>query len=162
MQFTMQGFKLIKEFEGCSLVAYQDQRGMWTVGYGATGPGIVSGTQWTQDQADARLVKDIQSMSEYVSRYLKVVPNDNQYTAMVCFAYNVGPGNFRDSTLCALFNASKFQECADELLKWDHVAGSISAGLLRRREAERSLFLEPAEPILEPDLLPEQQNLSLC
>lgn len=139
------GIDLIKHFEGLKLKAYPDPAthgAPWTVGYGSTGPGIKPDTVWTQEQADARLAEDVARTAARVEALLKAPVTDNQFAALVCFAYNVGVGNLSTSTLLICLNNKHPEKAiADEFLKWNKAAGKIMAGLTARREAERALFL---------------------
>lgn len=127
----------------------------WTVGWGSTGiddfkldengkpTKIGPDTTWTQAQADDRSRRDLESFAKSVSSLLKREVNDNQFAALVSFAYNVGSGNLKNSTLLKLVNEGKFQQAADEFLKWTKAQGKVLPGLVKRREAERRLFLTP-------------------
>lgn len=141
MECNEAGLALIKQFESCRLQAYQDQVGVWTLGWGATGSGIAPGVAWTQEQADNRLAADVARFSKGVDELLGVDVTDNQFSAMVCFAYNVGLGNLAKSHLLAKVNAQDFTGAADQFLRWDEADGAVIPGLLRRRTAERRLFL---------------------
>lgn len=141
---------LIKSFEGCVLVSYQDIKGIWTIGYGTTGSNVTPGLVWTQDQADKALYSVI---ADIAKRLLYRIPNNhsapfcqedmtqNQFDALVCFAYNVGLGALESSTLFKLYLSGNIEEAANEFEKWDHAGKIVSAGLLRRRQAEKALFL---------------------
>jgi lysozyme len=127
----------------------------WTVGWGSTGldtfnldpqgkpTQIGPSTTWTQAQADQRKSEDLALFCDAVSKLLKVEVNDNQFAALVSFAYNAGAGNLKNSTLLRLVNQSNFTKAADEFLKWTKAQGKELPGLVRRREAERRLFLTP-------------------
>ena len=99
MKVSDNGLALIKKFEGCRLTAYADVGGVWTIGWGQTGPDVVEGLTITQAQADARLRAEVDRFAEGVLSGLKVPVNQNQFDALVSFAYNVGLGAFRSSTL---------------------------------------------------------------
>jgi len=135
--------ELVKQFEGCRLQAYQDQGGVWTVGYGATGYGIGQGTVWTQAQADSQLLIRLNAVSNQVTAAVGQRVNQNQFDALVSLCYNIGAGAFRGSTLVRLINGRDYAGAADEFLKWDKVKQQADAGLLRRRMAEKSLFETP-------------------
>lgn len=140
MTFTDAGYQLLKEFEGCSLVSYQDQGGVWTIGYGCThhvGPNQTI----TQEEADDRLKMDVGLTSTRVQSMLKHDLTDNQFTAVVCFTYNVGCGNLAKSTLLACLNAGHPDDAANEFSRWVKVDGIPNEGLARRRLAEKALFL---------------------
>jgi len=144
MQLNQKGIDLIKSFEGCRLQSYQDQGGIWTIGYGATGDDIGPNMEWTQEQADARLVQDLHSTENHVSSCLKVSLSDNKFSALVSFAYNVGCGNFEHSTLLRYVNVQDFEAAHAEFAKWDRVGGVERPGLERRRLAEAALFADPS------------------
>ena len=137
------GLALIKSFEHCELVSYPDQRGVWTIGWGHTGVEVGPGLVWTQEQADAELIRDLQIAVNGVLRDLDVAVNQNQFDALVSFGFNTGVTAEARSTLMADVNQSHWQAAADQFLLWDHVDGEENAGLERRRQAERDLFLSP-------------------
>jgi len=139
------GIALLKGFESCRLTAYQDGGGVWTIGWGQTGPAIVEGSTCTQDQADEWLAQGLQAISAAVTGYVTAPVNQNQFDALVDFAYNLGTDTFKGSTLLKYLNLQKYQLADSEFLKWNHIGGVISAGLTRRRQAERALFLSPVE-----------------
>lgn len=135
-------YDLIKQFEGCKLKAYKCPAGVWTCGWGSTGPDVVEGTVWTQQQANARMEKDVKV---FVDGVLKVSPvlkdYPNKLSAIADFAYNCGLGNYRSSTLCKKVNAGDWEGAAEEFGKWTKAGGKELAGLVRRRQAEKQLFL---------------------
>jgi lysozyme len=137
------GLALIKQFEGCRLTAYQDQRGIWTIGYGHTGPEVIEGLVWSQDQADAALLGDLHTAVSAVMRDVDVAINQNQFDALVSFTYNVGAQAFADSTLLRLLNAGRPYLASAQFPLWSHVNGVEDDGLMRRRDAERALFDTP-------------------
>jgi lysozyme len=143
MQLGSAGLALIKQFEGCRLTAYQDQRGIWTIGYGQTGPGIAAGLTWTQAQADAALLSATQTASNALLHLIDIAMAQNQFDALTSLVFNIGVGNFGSSTLLKLLNQNHIPQAADQFLVWDHVNGAPDPGLLRRRQAERTLFLTP-------------------
>jgi lysozyme len=145
MKFNDLGLQLIKEFEGCSLVAYQDQGAVWTIGYGCT-HGVTPGMTITPDAALERLNTDLAGVEDAVSKIVSVALSDNQFSAVVCFAYNVGIGNLMSSTLLKFLNMGHIDDAANEFSKWDKVNGTPNAGLSRRRLAEKALFLTPYQP----------------
>jgi lysozyme len=143
MQTNNEGLNLLHSFEGCKLESYQDIVGVWTIGYGTTGPDIVKGLKWTQQQVDDRFKKDLAKFESGVSAAVKVPMTSNQFSALVCFAYNVGIQAMAGSTLVKLLNSGKTAEAADQFLRWNKAGGKEVKGLTRRREAERALFLKP-------------------
>jgi len=140
MQTNQAGLSLIKSFEGCKLKSYQDVVGVWTIGYGSTGPDIKAGMNWTQAQADARLTHDLLKFEAGVTGCVKATLTPNQFSALVCFAYNVGLGNLQSSTLLKKVNASDMTGAAAEFLRWNKAGGAVIPGLTRRRQAESDLF----------------------
>jgi lysozyme len=141
MNFNESGLNLIKSFEGCKLQAYQDQKGIWTIGFGCTHH-VAQGLCISQDEADERLKEDIQSTVEIVRNY--ILPhqiNDNQFSACVCLAFNIGVGNFRTSTCLNCIKMGNLNDAANAILAWNKVNGEVDPGLARRREAEKALFL---------------------
>lgn len=143
MQLGPNGLALLKSFEKCRLLAYRDMGGVWTVGWGHTGPNVTAGTVCTQEQADAWLAEDVQAAAKAVTAHTDVPLTQNQFDALVAFTFNVGAGHFLSSTLLRLVNAGRFADAALEFPKWDHVDGQVSAGLAARRAAEQRLFLQP-------------------
>lgn len=141
MRASKNAVDLIRHWEGCRLEAYQDIGGVWTVGFGTTGPGIHEGTKVSEAIAVAMLKSDIAQVSDAVSRLVGLHTSQNQFDAIVSFAYNVGTGAFKSSRMLKLILAGKKEEASQEFLKWNHVGGVIVAGLMARREAERKLFL---------------------
>jgi lysozyme len=141
MQLNSAGINLIRTYEGCRLVAYQDQGGIWTIGFGTTGPDIVDGIVWTQDQAEARLESDLNRFAVGVSNVLANDIGDNRFSACVSLAYNIGLTAFATSHLCILLNGGDYTDAAAEFPKWDHCNGQVVHGLLNRRLAEQKLFL---------------------
>jgi len=134
------GLALTQEFEGCRLTAYQDQVGVWTIGYGHTGAGVVSGLTITQDEADALLSSDIAASSSFVNQVVTVPLKQNQFNALVDFAFNLGRAALGGSTLLRLLNAGNFDGAAGQFELWNHAGGKVVAGLTRRRVAEKALF----------------------
>ncbi|MGX9858307.1 lysozyme [Enterobacter hormaechei subsp. steigerwaltii] len=145
MQTSEKGIALIKEFEGCSLTAYQDSVGVWTIGYGWTQPvngkPIRAGMTIKQETAERLLKTGLVSYESDVSRLVKVGLNQDQFDALVSFTYNLGARSLSTSTLLRKLNAGDYAGAADEFLRWNKAGGKVLNGLTRRREAERALFL---------------------
>lgn len=147
-QVNQAGIDLIRRFEGCRLEAYPDPAtggAPWTIGYGATGPGIEPGVVWTQEEAEARLAEDVQRFADAVERALTVDVSDNEFAAMVSLAFNIGAAAFRKSTLLRLVNDGHFEAAAQQFERWNRAGGRVMAGLTRRRKAERALFETPGD-----------------
>lgn len=134
------GLALVKSFEGLRLTAYICPAGVPTIGYGTTA-GVRLGDRITPAQAEALLRRDLEKFETAVSRLVKVPINDNQFSALVCFVYNVGIGAFQRSTLLKYLNQGNYRATAQEFLKWNRGGGRVLAGLTRRRIAEQKLFM---------------------
>ncbi|WP_302811421.1 glycoside hydrolase family protein [Roseburia hominis] len=132
------GLALIKQYEGCRLAAYRCAAGVWTIGYGHTA-GVHSGMTITQARADAYLQQDIAKFEGYVNNpaYVPITEqlNQNQFDALVSFAFNLGAGNLRK--LCKGRTAAQI---ALAMPSYNKAAGKVLAGLTRRRKAEQALF----------------------
>lgn len=141
-QINNAGLSLIKNFEGCRLQAYQDAVGVWTIGFGHTG-GVYAGQTITQDQADALLEQDLHYFEVGVNSRVARNATPNQFAAMVSLAYNIGIYAFGGSSVLRNFNAGEINAAADSFLLWNKADGDVLEGLVRRRTAERALFLTP-------------------
>ena len=140
MIYSKSGVQLTQQFESCRLIAYQDVKGVWTVGWGHTGPEVVEGYTVTQVQADMQLVVDMHNAMSAVNRLVTVMLTQGEFDALVDFAFNCGCSAFAGSTMLKLLNAGSMQAAALEFAKWDHASGVVVAGLLRRRLAEVQEF----------------------
>ena len=137
------GIELLKHFEGWRDQAYPDPAtggDPWTVGYGFT-HGVKPGDYMTPEEGEARLKHEVQDFERQVTDMLTHGASDQQLAAMVCLAYNIGPAHFRDSTVLRRHNTGEFYAAANAFALWNKAAGRVMAGLTRRREAERALYL---------------------
>ncbi|AIL60948.1 lysozyme [Pseudomonas alkylphenolica] len=141
MRTSQRGLSLIKSFEGLRLLAYRDAVGVWTIGYGAT-RGVKPGMSVTKEQAERMLLNDVQRFEPEVERLVQVPLTGNQWDALVSFTYNLGAGNLESSTLLRLLNRGDYAGAAEQFPRWNKAGGKVLPGLVRRREAERVLFLE--------------------
>ncbi|HBM3264004.1 TPA: lysozyme [Klebsiella oxytoca] len=148
MQISNNGIALIKGFEGCRLTAYPDPGtggAPWTIGYGWTysvnGKPIKPGMKIDQATADRLLQTGLVSYENDVLKLVKVKLTQNQFDALVSFAYNVGSRALSTSTLLKKLNAGDIKGAADEFLRWNKAGGKEMPGLTRRRKAERDVFL---------------------
>jgi lysozyme len=136
------GLALLKSFEGWRSKAYPDPATggkPWTIGYGFTRD-VEPGDVMTLEEGAERLEYEVAHYEMPVSKYAPKA-TENQLAAMTCLAYNIGIGNFRISSVLRYHNAGDFAGAADSFLMWDKAAGRRMAGLARRREAERALYL---------------------
>ena len=139
------GLQIIKDAESLRLKAYPDPGTgdvPWTIGWGSTIPVVHKGDVITLDEAKQRLVNDVAKFEPGVER-LAPVATDNQYGALVSFAFNCGIGNLEESTLLRLHRAGKYADAAAQFGKWSHANGKILPGLVKRRAAEAALYAKP-------------------
>jgi len=145
MQISKTGIELIKRFEGLELKAYQDSVGVWTIGYGWTQPvdgkKIGRGMVIDLETADRLLKCGVVQYEQGVNQIVKVKITQGQFDALVSFAYNLGFRSLSTSTLLRKLNAGDKQGAAAEFGKWVNAGGVKLAGLVKRRAAERELFL---------------------
>ena len=139
MNTSPKGISLIKEFEGLRLKAYKCPGGVWTIGYGHTA-GVKPGIVITKTQAEEYLKADLIAFERYLNG-LGLALNQNQFDALVSFIYNVGTGNFSNSTLLRKVRANpQDNSIMDEFLRWVYSKGRVLPGLQRRRLAEMKLY----------------------
>ena len=139
MNLGYNGTKILKFFEGCKLTAYQDSVGVWTIGYGHT-KGVYDGMTITQDEAEQMLLTELEEYEGYIESMVTVPLTQNQFDALVVWIYNLGPTNFRNSTLLKELNAGNYNAAGQEITRWNKAGGKVLAGLVKRREAEAELF----------------------
>ena len=136
--------RMIEAWEGCELTAYPDPgtgAEPWTIGYGHTGPDVTPGLTITQEQADLLLSGDLHRFEADVNGVCGDATTQQQFDALTSFAYNCGFGNLRSSSLLRYHLAGDYAAAANEFQKWDHAAGQVMAGLLRRRQGEAAVYL---------------------
>jgi len=133
---------LVRKFEGCKLTAYQDDGGVWTIGYGHTGKDIVSGLEWTQEQAESALNSDLLAAIAAVERLKTRLLTDRQMAALTSLVFNIGAAAFAGSQLLIALNDCRWIDAAHEFIRWDHIGKIENKGLLRRRLTEAALLLE--------------------
>ena len=149
MKINKEGLELVKSFEDCRLVAYDDLqpnktithisqvKGTLTIGYGHTA-GVTVGQVITKEQAENMLKSDMAKYEKYVTDNVKITLNENQFSALVSFCYNCGVGNLR-----TLIRNRTAEQIANSIPLYNKAKGQVLKGLQRRREAERQLFLKP-------------------
>lgn len=166
MSLGQKGIDLIKEFEGYhkalkdgSCVAYLDTlprkelwspgyKGLWTIGWGSVGPDITEGTHWTMEIAQARMIKEADKKGQQILAYLgdEVELNQNEYDALVSLAYNLGVVGIHK--ILDDIKAGNRKAAADRMLKYNKAGKKVYNGLVRRRKAERTVFLwEPKHEV---------------
>ena len=145
-QINKAGLDLIKSFEGLRLEAYPDPgtgAAPWTIGYGST-KGVKKGMKITMQEAEQRLIADLQDACKAVEKYVTLPLNDNQFAALVSFVFNCGAGNFAVSTLLKRLNEGEYASVPMQLMRWNKANSRVMPGLTRRRGAEGDLFQKPA------------------
>jgi lysozyme len=153
MKTSAAGRKAITEREGLRLKAYQDSVGIWTIGVGHTSaagpPTVVKGMKITAALADQILTRDLAIFEKAVNEAVTVPLSQNEFDALVSFAFNVGAGAFQKSTLLKELNGGHRYGAANEFLKWDKITVNgkkkVLKGLTIRRKAEREQFLSKAD-----------------
>ena len=146
-------YDLIKRFEGFRAKAYLCPAGILTIGFGHTGTDVLPGMIITKAQADALLIKDVQTFAALVQNALTTNVTQGQFDALVSFCFNTGPGrkgikdglvtlkNGNPSSLLRLTNAGDTLKAAEQFKLWVKADGKVLPGLVTRREAERLLYL---------------------
>jgi len=134
------GIELIKEFEGLELTAYTCPAGVFTIGYGSTGPHVKPGMTITEPEAEALLKQDLTRFEKAVVDLIDVSFTQNEFDATVSFAFNCGAGALADSTFRRRINAGEDKATCfkEEFPRW--TSGGM-AGLVRRRNAEVALAI---------------------
>jgi len=147
-RINFRGLTILKNAESLRLKAYLCPAGVWTIGWGHT-KGVRQGDTCTVIEAEKFLRDDCAEFEAAVTRLVKVPITDNQFSALVSFAFNVGsdedadtiPEGLGDSTLLKRLNGGDYIGAANEFRKWTKAGGKVLKGLVIRREAERNLFL---------------------
>lgn len=143
-QLDADSLQSLKQREGCKLDAYQDQGGVWTIGYGHTGPEVHEGQAITQQQADNLFTADLTEFCQCVETAVKVKLSDSQFGALVSFCYNIGMYAFEQSTLLKKLNAGDYSSVPSEMLKWVNVNHVRDEGLVNRRNSEGGQWVKGA------------------
>ena len=168
MKTSQTGIALIKYFEGVLLKSYICPAGIWTIGIGHT-KGVKEGMVITETKAEELLKKDLGYFEDHVTELVKIPITQNQFDALVSFAFNVGEGSLRRSTLLKKLNnvitptKKVLENVSNEFLRWNKAKGKDGklkpvTGLTRRRRAERTLFLTE---IKLQDILNEIDKLAI-
>ena len=126
--------------EGCVLTGYRDPAGVVTAGYGHVGPDVVFGKTYTMEQALAWRTEDMARAAAFVQAHVKVPLNDNQFSVLSEFTFNLGVGNFLGSTLLRLLNKGQYAAVPAQLMRWTKADGNVMPGLVARREKEVALW----------------------
>lgn len=141
LTISVAGLAMIQQFEGTRTEAYADAVGIPTICTGST-KGVYLGQTATLAECEERLSEDVSYAGEAIRRGVRVKLTQGQYDALVSLVFNIGPGAFARSTLLKRLNEGQCRVAADEFLRWRYAAGKPIRGLLKRRQAERELFLK--------------------
>jgi lysozyme len=154
MKINARGLRLIKDFEGLELTGYLCPAGIPTIGYGSTGKHVKVGAKISEGEADELLLEDLERFEIGVARAVAGTPTtDNQFSAMVCLAFNIGMGNPKsDPPIPGLLTSTVLKRhklgnrlgASRAFLMWNKAKGQVLRGLVRRREAEAELYMRPA------------------
>lgn len=132
---------LIRQFEGCYLQAYRCPAGIPTLGVGHT-RGVKMGDRCSVQQADVWLTEDLQDAEAAVNSLVKVPLAQEQFDALASFTFNLGAKRLAESTLLILLNKGSAKAAAEQFDRWVNSNGQKLDGLVRRRAAEKALFLD--------------------
>ena len=148
MDLSPHGMDTLKRLEGCRLTAYPDTAGVWTIGYGHTGHEVVPGLSWSQAHADEQLAQDVARFARGVDGACVALPQ-SKFDALVILAFNIGLAAFDASTALMLANAGQWGNVPAAMRRWNKIHDPhtgdlvVSAGLVKRREAEVALWEAP-------------------
>jgi lysozyme len=148
MKLNKKGIEMMHHYEGLKLTAYLCPAKVWTIGYGNTfyedGSKVKAGDKITKERADQLFINITnKNFAEPLLKLIKVKFNENQFSALVCFAYNVGTGALAKSTLLKKVNINPNDlTIRNEFLKWNKAGGKVLNGLTKRRESEANLYFE--------------------
>jgi lysozyme len=141
MKISQKGLAVIKQFEGLRLTAYKCPAGVLTIGYGSTGAHVKHGMTIIEQEAERLLLDDISRFEVGVQEVIKQPLTQGQFDGLVSFSFNVGLGALRESTLAAKLKSGDVAGAANEFTRWNKAGGKVLPGLVKRREAERALFV---------------------
>jgi lysozyme len=141
LKLSDDGLAFIKKHEGCRYHAYLDSGGVPTIGVGHTGLEVRLGMEIDDEEVDRLLRLDVETAEKCVNNCVRVPITQSQFDALVSFTFNVGCGALGKSTLLKHLNDGQDDLAAREFTRWVKVRSKVVAGLVKRREAERDLFL---------------------
>ena len=139
MNISEEGISLIKNYEGCRLESYQDSVGVWTIGFGHI-KDVKEGDKINQDEAENLLKEEMPEYEGYINNMVEVPLEQCQFDALVCWVYNLGPTNLKESTLLRKLNEGDYGGVPEQIKRWNKAGGEVLAGLVKRRQAEANLF----------------------
>lgn len=142
MLINKEGLDLIKFYEGYREYPYTCSGGKLTIGYGHVIKPDEDLQHLTRERALEILKQDVHFAERAVEHLVKVKLNENEFSALVSFVFNLGKYNFKSSTLLKKLNDNKRLECPAEFIRWVYAGDRIQKGLVRRRIAESALFMK--------------------
>ena len=135
------GKSLIKKHEGLRLKAYKCPASVWTIGYGHTGADVFQNLEITEEYANELLDQDLRRFEKSVMKLVTNNINQNQFDALVSFAYNLGERSLKSSTLLKKINIDNEEpSIKTEFFRWINAGGKKLHGLVKRREEEAKLY----------------------
>ena len=140
MKISQAGVDAIKQYEALRLHAYLDGGGVWTIGWGHTS-GVYPGDECTEEEAQSMFEWDVAEVEDAINMYVDVDLEQGEYDALVSLAFNIGVPAFHGSTLLRLLNQDNKRAASLQFPRWNKDNGKVIKGLVRRREAERKMFL---------------------
>lgn len=154
VKISQDGINLVKKFEGLHRVqpdgmvhSYKCSAGRYTCGWGAT-RGVRSGTKWTKEYCEMRLIEDLNDHAKAIKKYVQVPLSQGQYDSLTSFVFNLGESAFRKSTLLKKLNTGAYDEVPEQIMRWNkcRIDGKLTPlkGLTRRRTAEAAIFARDA------------------
>lgn len=161
MKTNQKGVATLIEFEGFRSEAYLCPAGVWTIGFGFT-KDVKQGDKMTRSEAATRLKVELVEYEQGVLNACTTPPNENEFSAMVCFAFNVGVAGFRKSSVLKSHNRGDKQAAARAFGLWNKAGGKTLPGLTRRRMAEAALYLEPVaiDEVHMPQAIDEERPMT--
>lgn len=143
LKTSVEGLKLIADYEGCRLQPYQCSAGVWTDGIGNTS-GVVPGKAITERQAAQGLINNVLLTEKRLDACLTVKPPQHVYDALVSIGFNVGTGAICRSTMVSYINRQQWWQACNQLPRWIYVNGVKNKGLENRRARELAWCLKGA------------------
>jgi lysozyme len=141
MELSAAGLDLVKRSEGFREHIYEDVAGLPTIGYGhRVLPHESYPAGIAEPQAAELLSRDLAGSEQMVRHLVRVPLTQGQFDALVDFCFNMGAGRLAASTLLKALNRGRYDDAAEQLLRWDLVDGEVSPGLRTRRQAELHLW----------------------
>ena len=135
--------ELIKKFEGFKETAYKCPAGVWTIGYGWT-HGVKEGDTITKEKASELVQQEVAKIAKQIKATLGTEVfaslTENQICALIDFVYNLGLGNFKNSTLCKMIKSGQIMEAGNQFERWVKSGNKVLPGLVNRRKTEKDLW----------------------